>query len=526
MQIDAPSDAFLEIDGNRVLTTTAGTPPTEGRVVMTRGLHTVRLHGTLENESGQVDLRWGTDNGPLVPVGREFMWGGPQGALEGVVYAVGGPQSWIVPDQLPFENTTPLALRHDAVFSWINLTYGLQSGSNPFAVWRGKFLAPTDGTYYFEAFTPGAVSIRIDDELVGVSNVPGTENRWPVNVSLAKGEHTFEMRFAGTQDNAPFQLMWQPPGKARTIFSPDALLPAESGAWVASPDKPVGSPDSSLLHSMLPKSVEVVATAPVDGWSQALGIALLADGGFAIGDSGAHKLIIYGTDGKPQAAWGGGATGDDTFNDVSDLATAPDGSIVALDAENADIRLFDTSGNQTLRIPREKVGLTHARGIAIGPDGKYYVADTGGSRVVRINQSGDVETTYQQGVGAIATLNQPMDVAVTPDGMVYAVDLLGRVVQFDQSGTALKEWKVLIGGSRGGSKLAVWGGLIVVSNPDAGSLSALDPQSGIVLRLGTPDGGPLGLNGPTGLAVSSGGRLYVVDSANNRVAVIKEVGAP
>ena len=81
-----------------------------------------------------------------------------------------------------------------------------------------------------------------------------------------------------------------------------------------------------------------------------------------------------------------------------------------------------------------------------------------------------------------------------------------------------------IGGARGGSKLAVWDGLIVISNPEGNSLAALDPANGTVLRLGMADGSPLALNGPTGLAVGPNDELYVVDSADNRVVVLKDAG--
>ena len=129
--------------------------------------------------------------------------------------------------------------------------------------------------------------------------------KWPVNTQLAAGEHSFEMRFYANQDNSPFQLIWQPPGKARTVLSPDALLPAVGGVSVSAQAMPAESPDSSVIHSVLPKNVEVARTFLADGWNLALGITVLGDGRYAVGDSGAHRLIIYGADGKQQATWGG-----------------------------------------------------------------------------------------------------------------------------------------------------------------------------------------------------------------------------
>ena len=76
MQLDAPAGATLDIDGNRVLTTTAGLPSQDERVVMAAGVHTLRLQAPLDSAAASVELLWGTDNGDDgaggagVPVGR------------------------------------------------------------------------------------------------------------------------------------------------------------------------------------------------------------------------------------------------------------------------------------------------------------------------------------------------------------------------------------------------------------------------------------------------------------------------
>ena len=382
-------------------------------------------------------------------MGQEFLWGGPQGALAGQVYNAPDGTSWLLPDELPQAAGLPIQLRNDGTFSWANINASMQHGAGALVDWRGTLTAPTGGNYYFEAITPGMVTIWIDGKLVGASNVPDGPKLWPVNTPLTAGNHSFEMRYLATQDGSPFHLYWQPPGQARTILPPSALGPAESGAWPASEVPSAPSPDNSVIHSVQQKSVEVAAALPADGWVEALGIAVLPDGRYAVGDSGGHKLVVYDANGKQHAAWGGAASGADTFNDVSDLTAGPGGTIVALDAENADIRVFDEDGRQVTRLPAAKLGLAHARGITFGPDGKYYVADTANSRVVRVSQDGNVETVFQHGAGPIKDLDQPMDVAVGPDGRFMLSDLQNRIVMFDASGQAVHEWNV-----HGGRRMA------------------------------------------------------------------------
>ncbi len=264
MELNAPAGGTLSIDSRQVLTATAGAQATVSRVVLSKGLHTLKLQGTMDSATTSIGLLWGTDNGEMVPVGREFLWGGPTGALAGEVYTQPGTLSWLVPDQLPTSKASPLQLRNDGSFSWANLNKALEAGPNAFVVWRGVIVAPAPGSYTFEAMTSGAVTIRIDGKLVGISNVPNTPNRWPVNTTLTAGQHQIEIRYYSLQNNAEFHLYWQAPGQARSLVPPAAFMPAQSGAWPASDIRPVGSPDNSVIHSVLQKSVQVTASLPAE----------------------------------------------------------------------------------------------------------------------------------------------------------------------------------------------------------------------------------------------------------------------
>jgi len=118
-------------------------------------------------------------------------------------------------------------------------------------------------------------------------------------------------------------------------------------------------------------------------------------------------------------------------------------------------------------------------------------------------------------------LEQPLDVAITPAGTIYAVDLRGRIVRFNAEGQIDREWPVPIGTARGGSRLALWGTGLAVTTPDGNDLNVLDLQTNQVRALRNPDGTSLGLRLPFGLATDSAGRLYVTDSGNARVLVLR-----
>ncbi len=135
--------------------------------------------------------------------------------------------------------------------------------------------------------------------------------------------------------------------------------------------------------------------------------------------------------------------------------------------------------------------LNSPRGIAIGPDGSVYVADTGNSRVVRLDSHGELLATWGsrtpdgQLPPEAGTFLEPWGVAVDNKGNVYVADTWNhRIQKFSADGQFLLQW---------GSS-------------------------------GTVDEGPDRFWGPRGVAVSPDGRVYVTDTGNKRVAVFSSTG--
>ena len=144
----APGGATLVIDGRTVLTAPAGgATAVEVRVVLAEGLHTVRLAGTLLSPQSPIALRWGTDTGVLVPVGRPFLWNGPLGTLRGETFAGAGPAGWLTAPVLPAPPGTPAAEMRNGALAWRGVDAALHAGAPAFGVWTGTLAIPTMGTY-------------------------------------------------------------------------------------------------------------------------------------------------------------------------------------------------------------------------------------------------------------------------------------------------------------------------------------------------------------------------------------------
>jgi len=148
--------------------------------------------------------------------------------------------------------------------------------------------------------------------------------------------------------------------------------------------------------------------------------------------------------------------------------------------------------------PARSAPLNEITGVATGPDGSVYLSMSSASRVRRVTPDGTIWTYAGNGLsgevgdGGPATqarLMMPRGLALGPDGSLY------------------------------------------IAEPDGNRVRRVAPDGTISTIAGTGvlgyggDGGPATqaqLKGPTNLAVTADGVLYIVDSGNNR---IRRVGA-
>ncbi len=241
------------------------------------------------------------------------------------------------------------------------------------------------------------------------------------------------------------------------------------------------------------------------------GIMLAAPETVAVGLTGELAARVYPATGPynlTDHVGPGSARGQ--FNQPIGIATADDGTIYIVDQGNARVQRFDADGlfigiwgeeEGDVEFARTDSGLGPT-GIATGPDGLVYVADTWNHRVVVLNASGqlireigsppDASGNRQ----AVDTTDDPASVETEPgfffgprdvavsDDEVYVVDTGNERVQvFAPDGTFKR----------------IWGGY------------------------GT---GPDQFIEPVGITIGPNGLIWVADSGNARVSVFTPMGEP
>jgi NHL repeat len=252
------------------------------------------------------------------------------------------------------------------------------------------------------------------------------------------------------------------------------------------------------------------------------GLVLASDGSLYISDIGTHQIlklvgrtltIVAGT-GAGGYAGDGGPAARAALHAPHAVAFDDAGRLLVADTYNHRIRRIDRQGVITTVAgtgtaaysgdggPATAAALNGPQDIAIGRDGAIFIADTYNTVIRRIDATGAITTFAgsEPGLGGDggpatkALLNIPSAVAIAPDGAVYISDAgNSRIRRVSVEGII-----ETIAGSGGGSGL---GG--------AGFAG---------------DGGPAGQSkafSAMGLRLSAGGDLYISDSGNNRLRVIR-----
>lgn len=273
------------------------------------------------------------------------------------------------------------------------------------------------------------------------------------------------------------------------------------------------------------------------------GLALTADGNLVVTDAGNHRIEIVRPDGSLVKTFGGfcnladgsgcQGAGEGQFNEPWGVAVGPDGAIYVADTWNHRIQKFDASGTfvtqwgsfadtgGTLGAPSTFWG---PRGIAVDAQGNVYVTDTGNKRVQRFGPDGTFQDQFGGAGSGPGQFAEPVGIAIAPDGTIYVADTWNRRIQaFDPDLTPVAQWPV-----------RAWAGESVTNKPyvaaDEDHVYITDPESFRVIEFNR-DGtlsrvwGRYGSDAtsftlPTGIA-AGGGQVVVSDSATNRVLIFE-----
>lgn len=297
--------------------------------------------------------------------------------------------------------------------------------------------------------------------------------------------------------------------------------------------------------------VEIIG--PGSGLKNPFGVAFDDQGGMLIAEYQGGRLWKY-TEGKPLRR----LAGDVSFNGMHNLSRTGDGRVYISDTRANYIRMLDEkTGKVTLvagtgeagyngdGIPALEAQLNDPISISLSPDDKrLYIADIRNFRVRYV----DLDTGLIHGVAGTGESAQPEDGApaiesplLDPRGV--AEDSKGNIYILSRRGHALRvirpdgriytvagtgephaaDGPALQAGMRGPKHLCIdVDDTVVIADAENHLIKRYDPNAGTLKTI--LDHGPGGspLNRPHGVWVTPGRTLYVCDSWNDRILMLRQ----
>ncbi len=272
-------------------------------------------------------------------------------------------------------------------------------------------------------------------------------------------------------------------------------------------------------------------------------MAFAPDGSFYVADSRNHRILRFDQTGHLLAQWGtssGNQTNSPnpnapaaTFNEPWGVAVGPDGSVYVADTWNYRVQKFTADG-QFLKMwssfgpaGSQQDTFYGPRGIVVDAQGHVYVVDTGNKRVVVFDSNGSYIAQFGAAGLDPGKFDEPVGIALDANGVIYITDTWNQRVQTFMPSpdgltfTPLRQWDV-----------AGWNGQSVDNKPfiavdNRGHVFVTDPEGFRVIEY-TTDGqllqtwGDYGSTSTTfgiaaGIAIDANGHIWVTDAGNNRV---------
>jgi DNA-binding beta-propeller fold protein YncE len=258
------------------------------------------------------------------------------------------------------------------------------------------------------------------------------------------------------------------------------------------------------------------------------GVAVAPDGSLYVADAQGHRIWHVSEEGQVDAVWGGYGVGAGEFYQPSDLAVDDDGNVYVADTWNHRIQKLSPDGEHLLTWgrfaqvqPLDRTGqgaFVGPRGIAVGPEGRVYVTDTGNHRVQVFDSAGEFLLEFGRAGDGPGEFQEPAGIAVSDQGEVFVADTWHRRIQvFNREGLFLRQWDVSAWDYAQPDvrpHLAFSGDEVVVADPAFERLLIFDDQ-GLLLSTLRDEAGAFR---PVGVA-TDGERIYVTSADAQHVLV-------
>ncbi len=238
-------------------------------------------------------------------------------------------------------------------------------------------------------------------------------------------------------------------------------------------------------------------------------IALDSQENLFISDEWLNRISSFTKDGEFLGKWEEkSGTGDGELDRPSGMAFDADDNLFIVDSGNHRVQKFSKDGKFISKFGSFGAGdgeFNMPWGITIDSHGDILIADWRNDRIQKFDKDGKFLMKFGSSGSGEGEFDRPTGVAVDRDGVIYVADWLNNRLQiFDQDGN-------FVGLKTGEAGISKWAKDKLDANAEM--WGERDRAQGLEREKD--------FWGPTGVTVDEQGRIFVPESARNRIQVYK-----
>ncbi len=270
-------------------------------------------------------------------------------------------------------------------------------------------------------------------------------------------------------------------------------------------------------------------------------IAFAPDGTFYVADSRNHRVLHLNAEGKLINSIGTYGASDfgaqkmapgGSFNEPWGLAVGPDGSVYVADTWNHRVQKFSAQGEfitmwGTFGAAESYDHFWGPRGVTVDQQGRVFITDTGNKRVVVFDKDGNGLTAFGGAGYGVGQFDEPVGIEVDDAGRLYIADTWNKRIQImlpDASGLYFPNhitWDIdgWYGDTLDNKPFLTIDShyRVFVADPIVGRILVFDQSGNFLFTWGEFGSGPDEIGIAGGLGVDPQGRIWVADARNNRL---------
>lgn len=190
-------------------------------------------------------------------------------------------------------------------------------------------------------------------------------------------------------------------------------------------------------------------------------------------DRDAHRIVVFGSDGKVVRRLGTPERPGEPFSHPSSVAFAADGSFYVADGYGASrVQHFSAAGALIRSFGRRGMGpgeFSTPHGVWVAGDGRVLVTDRENDRLQVFSAEGEP-------LDAWPDMPRAMDVWSDAEGSVFVTDQVPRLSRFDRDGRLVGSCRPVLNGAHG-----IWGtadGTLYLAEVNPSRITRLTPVAG------------------------------------------------